>query len=606
MKKTIFLSLFLLFLSGTGGATSNSLYSNLLEVNQEWAHYKDVVPNIPILFATDETRIQTHLKLVIAYLKGNCAPNLTKNQLKNRFELLGALEEYANQKEFPINTKFSYRQPCFVDDYNSHCAVGYMMSVSGNDALVDKIKENYNDDFIRDIKTSGVEEWATFYGFTLEELKWIQPSYPPTETYSSIENGTNGTVNYIRNNYGSPGFVFSGEFTTVNLLPCLNIGVYDGEALSCLGDGIAGIVNGIYRYADTYYVYGELESDGEIFPLAIYEDDSWIFVAHPTLIGASVTAAHINTSVCELAISHPSFEGQEIWFYSSSGEWTKKGALNGIVKVIKPSSLGRIYAGHFTTAQTISDEGVIAEFSGRNVLIRQNFSGEWSMLDEEVSDTIKSIYEIGTSVFFGGSAGTDLESDICLSRYYEGIMQPLIKISIFGSPVYATINAIEFDNDRRLFIGGYFFMEEFMTYGQHFAQYDLVYNSIKPMSQFNQQINALYRKSEELYIGGDFTGDVIHDDYNFLVKLNPPIDLLTNELIVSPQLKIYPNPFTDYIQLEGVTDGADYQLINGAGHLIRQGRITNQTISNLSDLPAGNYFVLIQYVDQVLNFKVVK
>ncbi|MEO1715324.1 MAG: hypothetical protein AAFU60_18505, partial [Bacteroidota bacterium] len=120
---------------------SNSLFNHLATVNKEWLDHADACPQGTMSFASDIDRIQRHLDLVIDYLLDNIPAHLTAEQLENRVELLAGLQTYADQKVFPINTDHPTRQPYFVDDFGTHCAVGQMMALSGNQALVAAIQK---------------------------------------------------------------------------------------------------------------------------------------------------------------------------------------------------------------------------------------------------------------------------------------------------------------------------------------------------------------------------------------------------------------------------------------------------------------------------------
>jgi hypothetical protein len=157
---------------------NDTYFNHLYTVNKQWEFYKDACPKGKTSFKTDEDRIELHLKLVCNYLIKNTSNHLSKQQVKERYRLILSLLDYANKKEFPINLYHKNRQPYFIDHRGVHCAVGYLMQQSGNEKLAQQIKQEHNFDYIKDIKTPGVAEWATQYGFTINELKWIQPGYP--------------------------------------------------------------------------------------------------------------------------------------------------------------------------------------------------------------------------------------------------------------------------------------------------------------------------------------------------------------------------------------------------------------------------------------------
>ena len=260
---------------------SNSLFQHLTTVNKEWLRHADACPQGTTSFTSDIDRIQRHLDLVIAYLRSNSPTHLTSKQLDNRLSLLAGLQAYADQKVFPMNTYHSTRQPYFVDDLGTHCAVGQMMALSGNQALVAAIQKEYNYDYLEDIQTEGVEAWAQEFGFTMEELKWIQPSYLPEYNIEQLLNGTNGPVNIIERYNANGSLTIAGNFTELNNLPCLNIGVYKNGQLNCLGTGIDGIIHDVIHQSEGVFVFGELYHNGEVFNDARYTGFSWDYISIP-------------------------------------------------------------------------------------------------------------------------------------------------------------------------------------------------------------------------------------------------------------------------------------------------------------------------------------
>lgn len=124
--------------------------------------------------------IQTHLLLVADQLSSKSTDHLTPSQHANRFLLLNELRVYAKQRTFPINSHHTTRIPYFIDDIGTACAVGQLIIKSGNRDLAEFISRENNFDFIEDMPhQTTLLNWANEYGFELNELKWIQPSYGP-------------------------------------------------------------------------------------------------------------------------------------------------------------------------------------------------------------------------------------------------------------------------------------------------------------------------------------------------------------------------------------------------------------------------------------------
>jgi len=148
-------TLFILFLSISlfgnvqplSYSTEAPLIDHLISINKEWTKQKDVpthLMTIPIKFNSDEERIQLHLQLVESTLKARYSDNLTIQQFANRKKNLESLVSYWKEGQFPINTRHSHRQPYFIDDFGTACAVGHLLLTSGEEDLAHHISDVQN------------------------------------------------------------------------------------------------------------------------------------------------------------------------------------------------------------------------------------------------------------------------------------------------------------------------------------------------------------------------------------------------------------------------------------------------------------------------------
>jgi len=154
--------------------------NNLVKLNKYW---KGVPENekiaSSITVADDKSLIQFHLNFVIDSLSRVELKDYNDNQIKNRQKLLKVLKTYSNDGVFPKNTYHSKRTPYFIDDFGTACAVGYLIIHSGHSGLAKRISQESNYDYLEDMNFPEIELWAKDYGFTLNELMWIQPGYGP-------------------------------------------------------------------------------------------------------------------------------------------------------------------------------------------------------------------------------------------------------------------------------------------------------------------------------------------------------------------------------------------------------------------------------------------
>jgi hypothetical protein len=75
---------------------------------------------------------------------------------------------------------------------------------------------------------------------------------------------------------------------------------------------------------------------------------------------------------------------------------------------------------------------------------------------------------------------------------------------------------------------------------------------------------------------------------------NLSVTTLIEKTELSSNLKVYPNPVENILNVEIDKTGMDYQLININGQAVSNGKLENTTQEiNFSDLPAGTYFLKI-------------
>lgn len=604
--KTVFFSFFLYFSSvlyAISPATNQSYYNHLLEVNKEWKFHKSACLDGNVSFKTDADRIQLHLYLVIKELRTTIPKQLTQSQKNNRLYLLEKLKEYADQKVFPVNKYHSVRQPYFVDDYGTNCAVGQMIDVSGHQDLVAKISKEHNYDYIKDIKTEGLTEWAEEYGFLIDELKWIQPGYPPTANIQQLSKGTDGKVNKIYVNNYSGGLLIGGEFTELDSLPCLNVGMYKDNQLACLGEGIAGKVTDVGVYEDAVYAFGELHHNGQVFPMARFVDDDWEFISIPDRIGATSTVSYQGFSpiAIEIAIHHESLPNQqEIWSFSSNnGTWQKVAKANGVILAIEASGYGRIYAGHFDSVMVYNTSLTNdTALSVNNIVFRRNYDKVWYGISGAISDTIYTIKESYGTVYFGGSCHTQTEeSKVLLSRYFNGVLQPMLyanEIGIVGYSEYSAIKTIGFDysTPSLLYLGGDFNLQPMVgIYGKKFATYNIAYNSLEALANFDKAVNTIVFNKGTIYFGGEFQYNM-GNSINYLGFISNTTSV--DKLDKSDNLGIYPNPFSSVLNIDNLEDDTPYFIFNLEGQLVHKGIVMNGQIDGLGFLPKGEYLLQIE------------
>ena len=585
-----------------------SYYSHLFEVNKEWAKHPAACPDEKVFFKSDNDRIQKHLELVLLHLKNNPPANLSTSQKEKREGLLKALNNYTIEKSFPVNTKHVIRTPYFVDDKGVHCAVGQLMHVSGNDALVQAIKRDFNYSYLKDIKTPGVLEWCSTHGFTLEELKWIQPGYNPTAVLTAVSGGVNGPVTVLTRDFQNNGLIVAGQFDSLNLLPCLNIGYYSNNQLNCFGNGIEGVIYDVESNFESMFVFGEIINNGTVYPLAKYNGGTWSYISHPTYTQATASCALLNSNALEIAISpngQPLYN--EVWQYSIIDQnWTKIAEVNGSVLDMTSMPIEKAYVGHFNTITTYNAGQIDMTLNVNNVVMR-SLSNQWYGLGTAISDTVKVVKYFGNAWYFGGTCSQN-GSAVCLTRYLNNSLQTLVtpdNFSEFNSSSIS-IDALEFNYESDLFIGGEFNVQPVVgTMGKNFGKYDLATNFFTPLAILDQPVYSLTLYQNDIFIGGEFTSTFGSNiPYQYLAMTNgiSSIDGPVNQ----EELTIFPNPFTNEVEVKNVETGTAYKLFNQQGQIVQEGLIMNQKINGLVKLSKGLYYLQLSTENGLISQKLMK
>jgi hypothetical protein len=186
--------------------------------------------------------IQVHLNHVVEVLQKRDVSQLDPSAKLQRARLLNVLSDYAKAGKFPQNTQWSFQTPIFIDAQNTHCAVGYLMQLSGFEALAKTISESQNLAYVREINVDGVSDWASMHGFTVDELAWIQPGYPPNTTVTPLLGGMDGTV-YTITEYQATLYA-AGDFSTADGQAASNIAAYLSGFAGWLWVEVDGGTNG--------------------------------------------------------------------------------------------------------------------------------------------------------------------------------------------------------------------------------------------------------------------------------------------------------------------------------------------------------------------------
>lgn len=199
-----------------------TLYNQLVQVNEQWKNQPDIEPALqtnPSTYLDGQKLVQFHLAETEKLLRKRNTNYLSSSQRKSREATLNTLHSYWQNGIFPTNDKYVNRQPCFIDKYNTYCAVGYLMQQSGADEIAKDISKIQNYSYLSDIFHPAMMKWVAASGLTLDELALIQPGYggewPATITEMNYNNTGNDVNEYIEVHQSNGGLIGMQEFSTI-------------------------------------------------------------------------------------------------------------------------------------------------------------------------------------------------------------------------------------------------------------------------------------------------------------------------------------------------------------------------------------------------------
>lgn len=154
--------------------------------DQSYIHQFGVPPSS---YVSEALRIKIHLQYVEALLRARPTSHLSPAQRKVRLQMLNWLREYIKRGRFPVHQAQASqrygRQPRFIDDKGTICAVGYLVERSVGRKVAERLNRRYEYAFVSQIKSPLFFRWQLASGLTMREIEMIQPAYLKTLTRSS-------------------------------------------------------------------------------------------------------------------------------------------------------------------------------------------------------------------------------------------------------------------------------------------------------------------------------------------------------------------------------------------------------------------------------------
>jgi hypothetical protein len=554
-----------------------SLYDHLVEVNKEWLKITD--DNFlcePASFKNDTKRIQMHLKLVEQYLRENQPAGLDAPQLENRLSVLEILNDYWKTGKFPQNTFHKKRQPYFVDNYGTACAVGYLALETGASELVNRIAGEKNYAYIAELKNHYPEllDWAKTFGFSVEELAWIQPAYwPRPQTWNPVGNGggCDGKINVMKAKDDEMLYL-AGEFSEVDGVPANSIIAWDGESWHSLGDGVTGIIHDIeIDYFGTVYIGGEFYVNGqpELVNLAYWKDGAWhgfetsnmtgvIYAIHKPygrlFVGGDFEMEDLNENV----ISNLAFvEHGETILQNENGAFS----VNGPVYDFDNNDDHILVAGDFTQTATYSSDPEINQLETDYLAYWKHYPDyNWVGGFDHYFEPLGHVRIIDSKIY----VGTKWSGPTGAGYFDAGIWKYINSFAKLDENQPELMHGILSHNDMIIYYGNIYFIPVIGSWSRGIYVRN---GSLSEGADFDAPVTAAESFQDQIYFAGDFTG-VQGQEFPGLVA--SPFDGTSNAELLEDkkQIEVYHSGDQLYIKSESLQEDLTLNIFSLNGQLL--------------------------------------
>lgn len=582
----------------TSYAGNKPVFEKLCEVNKCWTEQHDISKLAYPEYANYGERewIAIHLQLVEQTLRERNTDYLTATQRANRLVALDHLNQYWHSGAFPINDIFAHRQPIFIDKYDNFCAVGYLVKATGYEPISRKIAANTNYAYVREMDYPELNQWAKEYGFTIDELAWIQPGYPPACFAGPIGYGTDGEVFELYVDRTGQKLYVGGVFTNVDSTITANNIAYitennDVYTWHALGKGVNGKVNAIEEYKGRLFVAGSftMAGDSSVNNVAYWDGNNWRNAG--CLYGEVKDLKVYNGElyacgsfdVCA-ALADINFAKWD----STYNMWVQLPGLSGVVNVMEVIDTVLYLGGDF-------------DFSNDSVnIIQYTTSGGYMAFNNNINNEVRDIKQYKDTVFAVCSYVNSDGNLIQKLKYGNWINHQ--KLSYIAME-HLSFNTLCVDNDTMM-VGGDFVRS--LSMGYSFAY---CYNiTPDPTVIFSKDINYWVDSAINkmvVYKGVQIAGGKFNKGWVTLngiarrIWYKPILNVNELESSIAP-IKIYPNPLTNgVLTIENDIGAIRLVLTDVSGKVVRTvslEKVKQQQVS-LQGVAQGVYFAEISNAD---------
>ncbi len=556
------------------------LIDHLLEVNAEWACQVENFElfAVPAQFTTDRDRIQQHLQLVEQTLRARSTAHLSAAQKERRLHHLSVLAQYWRQGLFPENSGHSVRRPYFVDQQETHCAVGYLLQQDGADAVIDAIRSQDNFGYLAALAKAfpAVPAWAEANGFTEEELAWIQPGYSPvSRQWDVVGNGGgyDGKVEIMKR-YNDNLLILAGSFTEMDGVEANAIIGWTGSEWTTFGDGLDGTVYDLTFFGGNQIIaVGDFSLPGDETQrnAALWDGENWLSINAgnvdgpiyaidgissygPFFVGGEFTSVNGFAEFENLAII------QYGWGSGMFSWWNAGGAfsVDGPVYDLHANGADMLVAGDFSTTGTRSDNPD-HWFSAGN-LAYWNEAGNWSAALQSEGEVVRAVHIQNGYLYTG-------DDQAQVDVYAAGVWNPIWGIN----PLMTGLEEVYPVNGFALF------NEDLYVYGKLSFSPDLGYFGSGLVGLQDSYGYGLTLANDEVHAAAEFQGELfMAGAFNVIDNQEVPglasSTLLTNSIVDpsdGPPVRVWSFGSQIYVETTQLKTAGELALYNVQGQLIR-------------------------------------
>lgn len=261
-------------------------HARLLNVNKHWEHHSGYIQYTDRP-QNEQELVQLHLMNVVAYLEQQPITNPDHQQQKKRRSNISILKKYTKAGVFPSNSVSSKRVPVFIDEFNVHCAVGYLLQANGFGGVAKEIAASQLLAYVEEIKHPELAAWQKNSGLTLFELALIQPTYGPPIPVCGAQSPvkwqavpSNGKVKQLFESPDNEKLYGISQVDELGLLHEVVAFSPDTQKWSRVGTQIRGEVLNLAIYNKRIYLSVFRPDAYNPHQLVVLNGDDWKKVAH--------------------------------------------------------------------------------------------------------------------------------------------------------------------------------------------------------------------------------------------------------------------------------------------------------------------------------------